>query len=556
MNNSGKAIPIFVPLLAAYPVIFLAAGNPGQVTLGTAAAVTAASVLAAMAAYALLRLVSSSRLTAGYAVTLLIVMFFTYGQVSSWIDSLVISLHLGDEATPNVLDLVPGARLWVACVWGGVALAGAWIVARSKSPERPGFAKGLNFAAVALLFMAFSSPALGMFKSGQNGPVTTGSTASGDKATGPASRPDVYFIVLDGYARQDVLEHYYGFDNQPFLDKLRARGFGISEQSSSNYNWTFLSLSSTLNLGYPHEFLAGPLGPKNVDRTLAYDSIRNSLTARFLRERGYKLVHLRSTWGATSVNPYADREVRCEHGAYSSEFVRAVAEASWLGAFHTRASMDLARCHLANFEALSGMGADPGPKFVLAHFLLPHHPYLFDRDGNVLRNAVISNQFEFQKQLWEDRASYVSQLEFINHKIIDAIDRILAQSSRPPIIVLESDHGPGLIKGLDGNEHLAVRFANLGAYYLPGAPEHLIPATGTAVNQFRRILGYYFDADLPPLPDRHFVSPYAWPFAVQEVPHQILSSQWSTMREPGHAEDSKQLVAVHSKENTDARAVR
>ncbi len=556
MIKSDKAIPLFVPLLAAYPVLFLAAGNPGQVTLGTAAAVTAISVLAAVSAYALLRLMASSSLTAGYGVTLLIVMFFMYGQVSGWIDSLVISLRLGDEATPNVLDLVPGARLWLAFVWGGMALAGAWLIARSKSLGGPGLAKGLNFAAVTLLLVALSAPAVGMFKAGQGARLAAGSSASGDKPTGPASRPDVYFIVLDGYARQDVLERYYGFDNQPFLDQLRARGFGISEQSSSNYNWTFLSIASTLNLGYPHEFLAGHLGPKNVDRTLAYDSIRNSLTARFLRERGYKLVHLRSTWGATSVNPYADREVRCEHGVYSSEFVRAVAEASWLGAFHSKAGVDLARCHLANFDALSGMGADPGPKFVLAHFLLPHHPYLFDRDGNVLRNAVISNQFEFQKQLWEDRASYVSQLEFINHKIVDAIDQILAQSAQPPIIVLESDHGPGLTKGLAGNEHLAVRFANLGAYHLPGAPEDLMPATGTAVNQFRRILGYYFDADLPPLPDRHFVSPYAWPFAVQEVPHELLSNQWSRMRELDYAEDSKQLVAAHSKENTDAKPVR
>ncbi len=550
------AIPLFVPLLAAYPVIFLAAGNPGQVTLGTAATVTAASVLAAVLAYALLRLMAASRLTAGYGVTLLIVMFFMYGQVSSWLDTLVISLRLGDEATPNVLDLVPGARLWIAGVWGAVALAGAWIIARSKAPERPGLARGLNFAAVALLLMALSSPVLGMFKDGPGGPVTVDSSPGGDRPANPAARPDVYFIVLDGYARQDVLAHYYGFDNQPFLDQLRERGFGISEQSSSNYNWTFLSLASTLNLGYPHEFLAGRLGPKNVDRTLAYDSIRNSLTARFLRERGYKVVHLRSTWGATSINPYADREVRCEHGVYSSEFVRAVAEASWLGAFHTRAGVDLASCHLANFEALSAMGAEPGPKFVFAHFLLPHHPYLFDRDGNVLRNAVVSSQFEFQKQLWEDRASYTSQLEFINHRIIDAVDRIRAQSAVPPIIVLESDHGPNLIKGLDGNERLGIRFANLGAYHLPGAPEDLIPASGTAVNQFRRILSHYFGADLPPLPDRHFVSPYSWPFAVQEVPRAILSNQWSTMREPGHEEDTKQLVAAHSKENTDEESVR
>ncbi len=69
--------------------------------------------------------------------------------------------------------------------------------------------------------------------------------------------------------------------------------------------------------------------------------------------------------------------------------------------------MDIASCHLQNFDALAAQASAPGPKFVFAHFLLPHHPYLFDRDGNVLRHATISDQFEFQKRLWEDRAAYL-----------------------------------------------------------------------------------------------------------------------------------------------------
>ena len=114
-------------------------------------------------------------------------------------------------------------------------------------------------------------------------------------------------------------------------------------------------------------------------------------------------MHLQSTWGATSVNPYADKQVRCEHSIYANEFVRAIAEASWLGAFHSKAGVDLAEMSPREFQGLSEMGEEPGPKFVFAHIVLPHHPYLFDRNGKVLRNATISNQFEFQKQLWEDK---------------------------------------------------------------------------------------------------------------------------------------------------------
>ena len=284
--------------------------------------------------------------------------------------------------------------------------------------------------------------------------------------------------MLDGYARQDVLAKYYGYDNAPFLDALKSKGFRISDRSSSNYNWTFLALSSTLNMGYLQQMFPVQLARNSSDRSVLYESIRNSLTARFLNGRGYRTIHFRSTWGATAVNPYADREVRCEFSMYGNEFVRSLVEATWLGAFHSKASTDLASCNLANFAALGTVGSTPGPKFVFAHFVLPHHPYLFDRDGRILRNAVMSNQFEFQKRLWEDRDSYRDQLEFVNRKVLEAVDGMLG------LVTAATNHrdrvrpwprlGRGTVQALSP----ALRFANLGAYHLPGAPADLYSPCG------------------------------------------------------------------------------
>ena len=162
---------------------------------------------------------------------------------------------------------------------------------------------------------------------------------------------------------------------------------------------------------------------------------------------------------------------------YGNEFVRQFVEASWLGAFHSKAGTDLARCHLANFAALANIGSAAGPKFVFAHFVLPHHPYLFDRDGKILRNAVVSNQFEFQKRLWEDRDSYRSQLEFANRKVLEAVDGILA------VVTDATNHRDRVRPWPRPGRRIvarritcALRFANLGAYHLPGAPADLMPA--------------------------------------------------------------------------------
>jgi hypothetical protein len=180
-------------------------------------------------------------------------------------------------------------------------------------------------------------------------------------------------------------------------------------------------------------------------------------------------------------------------------------------------SADLARCHLSNLETLATMGPRPGPKFVFAHFLPPHHPYLFDRQGNILRSANLSNQFDFQKMLWEQKNLYLDQLVYMNGRITDVIDRILATSARPPIIIIQSDHGPNLDRDITRQEKIDIRLANLAAYRLPQAPAELMPADGSLVNQFRRILGFYFHERIDPLPDRHFFSPFDRPYDMAEV---------------------------------------
>lgn len=496
------------PLLAAYPALYLAAESPGQVTWPVLLATVAALVCAAFLALMLMRYLLRTTDAAGITTVLLVVLFFAYGPVHSAIletTSIASDDLVQSPATAKSLHRVMLASA-VACL-----VIGMLVIRRLSDSTVHRLMGSLQVAILAIL--AFPLVQLGLQARADN-------ASQSDQDIAPSGTsddaPDIYYIIVDGYARADILRELYGFEDTGFVDALRARGFNVPNANTANYYWTFLSLSSSLNFGYLPDLLGG-LDPSSKDRAPLFNAIRDSRLLRFLRARGYRAIHFQSTWEGTNSNPNSDTEIRCSSGAYTNEFLRALAASSMLGALTTRVPLDLAQCHLSNFNRLTHIGDGPGPKFVFAHFLPPHHPYLFDSSGRILRNATVSDQFEFQKHLWEDKGAYIEQLRFVNARILSAIDGILADSSRTPIIVLQSDHGPNLKNNLTLEQQMLVRFPNFAAFLLPGASPDLMPENGTPVNYFRRILNQYFDAGLPILADRNFYSTYDQPLALQEI---------------------------------------
>jgi hypothetical protein len=506
MAESPQRWPWFAIGFALYPLLYIAVANPGQVSASSLAVALVVAAGASGVMLVALRFLLGDWIRAGLGVAWFALLFFSYGPLNVMLGS--------PTGNPDTSVLT---RTWVddhlhlvhSTVWFLLLVLG-WVRLRRIDRVPARLPSALNLVAALLVGVAL----LQWIVAG--GAEQAPRTESGATTSVPDA-PDVYFIVLDGYARADVLAEHYGFDNGPFVRGLERRGFQVADTSSANYNWTFLSLASTLNMDYLPELLGAALDPKGTDREQAYRLLRDNRAADFLRARGYRYVHLQSTWGGTGSNPFADDFLPCGEGLMRDDFLLAVEEASWLRVFGAQATFDLASCHLRNFDTLAGLAREPGPKFVFAHFVPPHHPYLFDREGRVLRNANLSNQFEFQKQLWEDRAAYVDQLAFVSRKVEQVIDRIMAESLRPPVILLISDHGPNLRGGLTPMERVRVRFANLSAVRLPGDAAALLPENISNVNLFRMLFDRVFGADMPRLPDRHFSSAFQYPFLFMEV---------------------------------------
>lgn len=99
-----------------------------------------------------------------------------------------------------------------------------------------------------------------------------------------------------------------------------------------------------------------------------------------------------------------------------------------------------------------------------------------------------------------------NKLEYTNAELKKAIEAILAQSEVPPIILIQADHGPGLLTDFTSSENtcLEERFSIFSAYYLPNLEHNPIPEEFTPVNLFRIIFNEYFSTDLPLLENRSY----------------------------------------------------
>ena len=328
---------------------------------------------------------------------------------------------------------------------------------------------------------------------------------------------DVYLIVLDGYARADILEKFYGYSNADFLSVLADYGFTTVDNARSNYSWTFLSLSSMLNMDLVQNLPVG-LDPDKKETAPFNNLIRNSAVSNFFQNHGYKFLHMRSTWGPTLVNPFADYQYNCNSGFSQNDFYRVLVEGSILTLFNSRMGYDLAQCHLDNFSWLENVPRQHKErKFVFSHIIMPHHPYLFDENGKILRDANLSDQFEFQKRLWSDRDGYLSQLKFLNKQVVEIVETLSRESDNPPFIVIMSDHGPQLLdsSGKRVPEFDYGRSSILLSVLTPDKNKEL--PVKSSVNLFKYLFNQYWGGENSFLEDSYYKSPYNKPFAFEKV---------------------------------------
>jgi hypothetical protein len=500
--------PLF---FAAYPALFLFAKHPAefqtsQLVWALLILLLGTSLLWA-GAWFLLRNLEKS----GLVVSLLVFLLFNYGFAR------------------GVLPAEWGA--WSVLAWLMAWALGVAVVLRANrsTPVLNLFANVVGLALVGLCVVSVV-----LFESEVAGEVERAKKIDGALPQGSAAR-DIYVIVVDAYARADILRDLYGFDNSPFLGALRGRGFYVANESISNHMQTAFSLSACLDADYLNGF-AELVGTETSSHLAIRQKLRTSRVPRFLREQGYTYVAFESGQRDSEM-PYADNYIRS--GQSMDSFLLGLinmtpAPEVIAGEFFER-SFDTFRNRIRFiFDQLGKVErSGESPLFVMAHIESPHPPFIFgpqgeprypgpvfhDLDGNYLiRPGGIT------KEVY--RQAYAEQLMFVSRTVLASIDEILARPGPAPIILLFGDHGPrmGLFwadaEATDQREALS----NLTALYLPdGGDAKLYPGI-SPVNFFRVILSHYFDADLPLLEDRSYFSSQQHPYRFIDVTDRVRAS--------------------------------
>lgn len=498
--------PKYLYLLISYPIIDLYLRNYDQTTIDAFVFTFVALQLLMMFCWPFFSKIIKDRDKSGLSLSLWIILFLSYGHTHYFFAGKELEYSLQAHISISILWIILGS------------IGSYYIIKKVKTEKLSIFSKNLSFFLIILCAMPFLNSVFTNQPKKLPEGIQLPEKVDGDKISKLGYNPDIYFFILDGYARQDVLKKHYSFDNTPFLKSLEDMNFYNAKNSLSNYYKTFLSLSSSLNM-QPINNLTKIYGKEGRGRRFPFKMIRYNKVANYLKKKGYNYIHVASTWGATAESPFSDRLIKCNDGVFTEAFLRVFYETTWLKVYSPAVPNDLASCWLYNMEKLEKIATryQSAPKFVFAHFTPPHHPYLFDREGNILSDATVTNQPKLNISIWGKYDKYINQLVYINKRILKIVDNILKTSKNPPIIIIQSDHGSHLTTlDEDSFERHYARLSILSSYHLPEA-KGLMPNDVTPINTFPIIFNYYFNSKIKIRGPKYYYSAHTRPYDFKEI---------------------------------------
>jgi hypothetical protein len=516
MKKTFTQIPWFYILFTFYPLLFLWAVNISQMDPAVVIRPFLLTLLGSALLYGLLYLAFRNGIKAALIGTLLLIAFFTYGHVyyaARGVPALTILSHH--------TVLVP---LYIVLVGLGI-----WGIFRIKKFDN--FILYLNVASLILVVLQVVELSYAYLETSYAASQPVKLQSGLTLPTNLKDMPDVYVIVLDTYMRSDALKQDLGYDNSPFINQLTNMGFYVASCGHPNYTFTYASISSLLDMRYIPKAYANDVWDEFSNNGFWSSLLKNTEVHQQLESIGYKTVAFQEpaplvqfddsdiligvdhpTIGSQYLYPFEaiylnstaaillntlDLNGKIEQLFQGNSASQNTASVDFSGVTGVNRDLVISRATSTLFilNHLPDVPAIAGPKFTYAHIFVPHTPFVFGPNGEIItdpgfysaiQGKAVNNEYEKQ--------GYLNQIQFIDKAIIPVLHTIISKSKNPPIIILMGDHG------LEGHN----RDTDLLAYYLPKGSGKIYSSI-SPVNSFRLIFDEYFGANYPLLPDLTYI---------------------------------------------------
>lgn len=524
MAKKQRNFPFHPVLFGVYPVIALMAMNIDQIRPETVLRSILVAMIGAALLYGVLYLALRRADKAALLASFWLALFYAYGHIYQAVEGRAL------------FGFVYGKHRYLIAAAVFLFAAGSWWILKKAAGARP-LNQILNLVSVFLLVIPAFQIGWFEYRFQKASAQQAEPAAAAEPAASGEDSPDIYYIILDGYSRADVMKDLYDLDITPFMDDLKSIGFVFPECTQSNYGITAFSMFASLNMNYLDAYGGPfPIGSERerVDYLQMRDYLRHSEVRRYLKQQGYQMVTFETgywwleiddaeTYIVANNNPL----IRYSESYAVSNFEEMLLRTTAFRIFSeandalfrplTRRVKTPREHHydVVKFalDSLDQVPEIPGKKFVYFHILAPHDPFVLSKDGEYVPVGTEA-----------DIPGYPDEVAYLNKRIAALVRSLIAQSEVPPIIILQGDHG------WDPRYRLEI----LNAYYLPGGGDQLIYPQITPVNTFRVVLNHYFGGSFDLLEDRSYYSMGSdFPqYGIRSRPYQLKLQPATCMGQP------------------------
>jgi hypothetical protein len=317
--------------------------------------------------------------------------------------------------------------------------------------------------------------------------------------------PDIYHVLFDSYTNAPSLQQYWNYENEIY-PYLRSKGFYTVDSGFSNYQFTPFSVSSLFNLQYldgARDYLA----PNSANFLIGNKIFHNNLLFEFLTKKHYRFsiysiledenklfglgtlaISRPATWlrkqtlERVYLNPWIIQKLK--NLVSRKEAIPGTVRES-MENYHEYNNGAIA--HLRSLCRESGNNMKE-PRFSFTHLMLPHAPYLVDKNGTKLPSPQPGGS---------DMNGYLEQLKYCNKLIRELTECLLGDTTKDKIIIFQGDHG--YRKHLGQSYH--AQFGSLNAIFLYNKDYSGLRKDLSLVNTYRVVLNNAFKTNLSILAD-------------------------------------------------------